>query len=119
MSGIVVQEGHAEEEAVWVSNLDNQSVSRIVPNEKSGEVAGSPIYAGREPKGIAATPDGIWVASAGSGRVSWIAVTPSGDRNPGKDRSISFTGQPNAVAVGLKAVWVTNLQTSSVTPLAP
>jgi DNA-binding beta-propeller fold protein YncE len=119
ISGIAVQEGQTEEEAVWVSNLRDKSVSRIVPNEKSGEVVGSPIHVGREPKGIAPTPDGIWVASAGSGEASWIAVTPTGDRDPGKDRSISLAGQPNAVAVGLKAVWVTNVQTNSVTPLAP
>lgn len=119
ISGIAVQEGQTEEEAVWVSNLHNQSVSRIVPNEENGEVAGSPIYVGREPKGIAATPNGIWVASAGAGTVSWIAVTPGGSRDLSKDRTVSLAGQPNAVAVGFKAVWVTNLQSNSVTPLAP
>jgi streptogramin lyase len=97
-------------DAVWVTDPLEDTVSRIDPH--SGKI--ERIAVGRAPKGIAAAPSGIWVANSG-GSVS--RIDPNSDIVLGKP--IVVEGQLNAIAVGLGAVWVTNLFDSTVVPIKP
>jgi DNA-binding beta-propeller fold protein YncE len=96
--------------AVWVTNPLEDTISRIDPHSGKTKV----IAVGRAPKAIAAAPSGIWVANSG-GSVS--RIDPSTGKALGKP--IVVEGQLNAIAVGLGAVWVTNLFDSTVIPIKP
>jgi YVTN family beta-propeller protein len=86
--------------AVWVTNANNGTVSRIDPD--TGNVAQT-IPVGPNPNGIAVAGGTVWVASHDAGTVSRI----SPDKNA-VVQEIPVGSGPTAVASGLGSVWVTN-----------
>lgn len=90
----------ASTEAVWVTNPDVGTVTRIDPTEQ--EVRDS-IPVGENPTGIAVGSDAVWVLESGGPSVSRI----SPDTNQVVE-TVSVGNGPAGIAVGEGAVWVTN-----------
>jgi peptide/nickel transport system substrate-binding protein len=85
--------------AVWVTNADAGTVSRIDLRTKNV----LPIQVGNSPNGIAVGGGGVWVANHDDGTVSWI--------NPQSNtvvKRIRVGNGPTAVTYGYRSVWVTN-----------
>jgi YVTN family beta-propeller protein len=85
--------------AVWVSNYDDNTVSRIDPATHAVQT----IAVGSTPSGIAVGDGAVWVANNFGGTVSWI--------NPTVNRvvkTIPVGNGPSGVAVGFGSVWVAN-----------
>jgi peptide/nickel transport system substrate-binding protein len=90
----------ASEDAVWVTNPDIGTVTRIDPIEQ--ELRGS-VPVGENPTGIAVGEDAVWVVESGGPSVSRISPAT----NEVVD-TIPVGNGPADVAVGLGSVWVTN-----------
>jgi peptide/nickel transport system substrate-binding protein len=85
--------------ALWVSNYNDNTVSRIDPRT----LAQQTIPVDSTPSGIAFGAGAVWVANNYSGTVSWI--------NPGVNRVVKpivVGNAPSGVAVGFGSAWVTN-----------
>jgi YVTN family beta-propeller protein len=107
-SGIVYTEN-----AVWVSNAGDATVSRFNPQTFSSGPVGTPTTVGSEPSAIAYGAGALWVTSAGDGTVSRI------DPSSGAARTIEVGARPSAVAVGDGAVWVANSGDGTVSRIDP
>jgi YVTN family beta-propeller protein len=84
---------------VWVSNYNDNTVSRIDPATHGVQT----IPVGSTPSGIAVGDGAVWVANNFGGTVSWI--------NPTVNRvvkTIPVGNGPSGVAVGYGSVWVTD-----------
>jgi peptide/nickel transport system substrate-binding protein len=90
----------ASADALWVTNPDDGTVTRIDPDEQ--EIRDT-IPVGENPTGIAVGFDGVWVVNSGGPSVSRI----SPDTNEVVD-TIAVGNGPAGIAVGEGAVWVTN-----------
>ena len=90
----------ASADAVWVTNPDVGTVTRIDPVEQ--EIRDS-IPVGENPTGIAAGFGAVWVVEGGGPSVSRI----SPDTNQVVE-TIPVGNGPTGIAVGEGAVWVTN-----------
>ncbi len=90
--------------ALWVANLDDQSVTRV---DESSRQAVRTIPIGDTPTGIAATEEGVWVTE-GSGRVT--KIDPRYDRRASARplrASVGFfggTARPALAAFG--SIWI-------------
>jgi YVTN family beta-propeller protein len=88
-------------DAVWVTNPDVDTVTRIEPNEL--EIRDS-IPVGETPTGIAVGFGAVWVVNSGGKSVSRI----SPDTNEVVGEPIEVGNGPVGIAAGEDAVWVTN-----------
>ncbi len=93
--------------AVWVSNLESGSVSRVDPASLRIEN----VQAGRSPLGLALGADALWVANRDSDTVTRIDLDNLSDRV-----EIEVGRNPDGVAVdeSTGAVWVTNAADDTV-----
>ena len=94
-----------ENSSVWVTNRGSGSVSWIPPGSEDAKT----IYVGRNPKGIYATVDAVWVANTADGTVSKIDVSrldPGDDPSSLDQEEIEVGSEPRGVSVGLDSVWV-------------
>jgi YVTN family beta-propeller protein len=100
------------EGAVWVTNANDDTVSRIDPVTRSVRQT---ITVGSSPSGIAVGAGAVWVANHGDGTVSRIdpeTNTPVGD-------PITVGNDPTAVAYGEGSVWVTNSANRTLSRIDP
>jgi YVTN family beta-propeller protein len=88
-------------DAVWVTNPDVGTVTRIDPNEQA--IVDS-IQVGENPTGIAVGEDAVWVVESGGRSVSRI----SPDTNAVVGDPIRVGNGPAGIAFGEGSVWVTN-----------
>ncbi len=102
----------ASTEAVWVTNPNVSTVTRIDPIEQ--DVQDSTIQVGENPTGIAAGFDAVWVVESGGPSVSRI----SPDTNQ-VVKTISVGNGPAGIAVGEGAVWVTNRFDGTISRIDP
>ncbi len=93
-------------DAVWVTNNEATTVSRIDP--ATNEVVAT-IDVGGQVVGVDATDDATWVANTEANTVVRI------DAATEEQLPIGVEDQPRIVAVTDSAVWVTNLGSDSVT----
>jgi peptide/nickel transport system substrate-binding protein len=97
---------------VWVTNTDDNTVSRISPTTHA--VVQRIPDVGSGPEGVATGGGFVWVANSLEGTVSQI--------DPGTDTvvdRIRVGNQPTSVAFGLGKVWVTNSADSTVVSIDP
>ncbi len=93
-------------EAIWVTNYDDGTVSRIDPLTNT---VSATITVGGAPFGVAAGFGSIWVGNEADGKVARIdPVTNT------VTTSIPTLGVPKGIAVGAGSVWVTNYGTEGV-----
>jgi peptide/nickel transport system substrate-binding protein len=101
----------ASADAVWVTNPDIGTVTRIDPDEQ--EVRDR-IQVGENPTGIAVGFDAVWVLESGEPSVSRI----SPDTNTVVDR-IGVGNGPVDIAVGEGGVWVSNRFDGTISRIDP
>ena len=101
----------ASADAVWVTNPDVGTVTRIDPDEQ--EIRDT-IQVGENPTGIAVGEDAVWVVNSGGPSVSRI----SPDTNEVVD-TIEVGNGPAGIAVGEGAVWVTNRFDGTISRIDP
>jgi YVTN family beta-propeller protein len=94
--------------ALWVSNYNAGTVSRIDPVTR---VLVQTIQAGQTPSGIAVSAGAVWVANYIPGTVS--RIDPGINRVVGQP--ISVGNAPTGVADGFGSVWVTNSSDGTLT----
>ena len=92
--------------AVWVSNYNTGTVSRIDLATR----AVVPIQAGSTPSGIAVGAGAVWVANTFSGTVS--RIDPATEKVV---QTVAVGNGPSGVAVGYGSVWVTNSSDGTLT----
>jgi len=102
----------ASSQAVWVTNPDVGSVTRIDANEQA--IVDS-IQVGENPTGIAVGFDAVWVVDSGGPTVSRI----SPDTNEVVGEPIGVGNGATGVAVGEGSVWVTNRFDGTVSRIDP
>jgi peptide/nickel transport system substrate-binding protein len=102
----------ASADAVWVTNPDAGTVTRIDPNEQA--VVDS-IQVGENPTGIAVGFDVVWVVESGGPSVSRI----SPGTNAVVGDAIGVGNGPASIAVGEGAVWVTNRFDGTISRIDP
>jgi YVTN family beta-propeller protein len=94
----------ADETAIWVANVDDDSVSRIDP-ETNASVQTIPV--GNGPSGVAVGGGFVWVANALDGTISRIDPNANGGSGGVVD-TIPVGIRPTGVAFGEGSVWVAN-----------
>ena len=99
-------------DAVWVTNPDVGTVTRIDPDEQ--EVRDS-IPVGENPTGIAVGSDAVWVVNSGGPSVSRI----SPETNTVVGEAIEVGNGPAGIAAGEGAVWVTNRFDGTISRIDP
>ena len=99
-------------DAVWVSNSEDDTVSRIDP--ATNEVAATIDVCGA-PEGMAADDDGLWVVCEESGAV--VRDRSALPNRAGKPIEVGL--EPRFVAVAFDSVWVSNYLDSTITRLDP
>ena len=99
-------------DAVWVTNPDVGTVTRIDPDEQ--EIRDS-IPVGENPTGIAVGFDAVWVVNSGGKSVSRI----SPQTNEVVGEPIEVGNGPAGVAAGEGAVWVTNRFDGTISRIDP
>jgi YVTN family beta-propeller protein len=97
----------ASKDAVWVTNADDHSVSRVDP--ETNDVRDT-IQVGGGPAGLAVVGDDIWVANGLDGTISRI----NGTSNE-VVQTVTVGNGPSGVAHGEAAVWVANSADGTVT----
>ena len=97
--------------SVWVTNVDDHTVSRIEPG--GGEVR-QIIQVGGGPSGIAVGNGAVWVANALDGAVT--RIDPSTDQVV---QTILVGDGPSGIAYGEGAVWVANTGDHTVVGIDP
>ena len=95
----------ATDDAIWVTNNEATTVSRIDP--ATNEVVET-IDVGGQVVGVDATDDAAWVADTEANEVVRI------DAATGEQSPVGVEDQPRIVSVTDDAVWVTNLGSDSV-----
>jgi YVTN family beta-propeller protein len=99
-------------DAVWVTNPDIGTVTRIDPNEQ--EIRDS-IQVGENPTGIAVGFDAVWVVN--SGERSVYRISPQTNEVVGEP--IEVGNGPAGIAAGEGAVWVTNRFDGTISRINP
>jgi YVTN family beta-propeller protein len=94
--------------AVWVANLEDDTVSRIDP--ATNHVVKT-IHVGDRPRHLRATESGVWVPNSGDGTLSLI--DPETNRVIGGPVPIGRSVE--RVGAGFDAVWVTNATEDTIT----
>jgi YVTN family beta-propeller protein len=105
-TGVAIGEG-----AVWVTNTNDASVSRVDP--ETGTVRQT-IAVGNSPAGIALGGGSVWVANHDDGTLDRIDPTTNTVVQP-----IRVGNGPTAVAFGAGAVWVTNADDRTLSKIDP
>ena len=98
-------------DAVWVTNANDNSVSRIDP--LSNDVRQT-IHVGRGPAGVAVGEGAVWIANGLAGTVSRIDAATNQ-----VVQTITVGNGPSGVAYGEDVVWVTNSADGTVSQIAP
>jgi YVTN family beta-propeller protein len=101
----------ADNTAVWVSNADSASLSRL--NARTGQTEQT-IDVGSGPAGVALGGGLVWVANSLDGTVSQV--------DPGINhsvRTINVGSQPGGITYGLGGVWVANTSDRTVMRIDP
>jgi peptide/nickel transport system substrate-binding protein len=98
-------------DAVWVTNANDNTVSRINPT--TNQVVQT-IEVGGGPAGVAFGGGAVWVANGLDGTVSRIDPTTNQEV-----QKIRVGNGPSGVAYGQGAVWVTNSADGTVSRIAP
>jgi YVTN family beta-propeller protein len=98
--------------AVWVTNPDVGTVTRIDANELA---VVDTIQVGENPTGIAVGFDAVWVVESGGPSVSRI----SPETNTVVGESIAVGNGPASIAVGEGSVWVTNRFDGTISRIDP
>ncbi|HST16093.1 MAG TPA: ABC transporter substrate-binding protein [Gaiellaceae bacterium] len=96
----------SSEGATWVTNTDDNTVSRVDPGTKNVQT----IPVGNSPSGIAAGDGAVWVANSLDGTVSRI--------DPGTNQvvqTIDVGNGPVGIAYGAGSVWVANTGDATIT----
>ena len=94
------------EDAVWVTNTDDNTVSRIDPATRNVQT----IAVGNSPSGIATGGGAVWVANGLDGTVSRI--------DPGTNTVVQTIGVGNGpvgIAYGAGSIWVANTGDGTIT----
>ena len=99
------------EDAVWVANYTDATVSRIDPRTRT---VVQTIDVGAAPSGLAVGFGSVWVANSGARSVSRINVATNR-----VVQTINVGNGPTAVAIGGGAVWVTNALDGTVSRIDP
>ncbi|MBA3737182.1 MAG: hypothetical protein H0W97_01290 [Actinobacteria bacterium] len=102
----------ASADAVWVTNPDVDTVTRIDPDER--EIRDS-IQVGESPTGIAVGFDAVWVVNSGERSVSRI----SPQTNTVVGEPIVVGNGPTDIAAGEGAIWVTNRFDGTISRVDP
>lgn len=100
----------ASRSGVWVTNSQDDTVTRIDPSTNRPVRT---ISVGDRPMGITAARDGVWVANHGDDTISEI--------NPDKNQvvaTIAVGRAPRGIAHGRGSVWVTNELDDTVTRIS-
>jgi YVTN family beta-propeller protein len=98
----------AGEGAVWLTNYNDATVSRIDPATHAVQT----IPVDSTPSAIAVGAGAVWVANTFSGTVSRIEPDPTVERIV---QTIPVGNGPSGVAVGYGSVWVTNSSDGTLT----
>ena len=101
----------ASEDAVWLTNPDADTVTRIDPEEQA---IVDTIQVGENPTAIAVGEDSVWVVESGGPSVSRISPGTGEVVEP-----IEVGNGPADIAVGEGAVWVTNRFDGTVSRIDP
>jgi YVTN family beta-propeller protein len=101
----------ASADAVWVTNPDDETVTRIDPDAQ--EIRDT-IQVGENPTGIAVGEGAVWVVDSGGPSVSRI----SPDTNEVVD-TIEVGNGPAGIAVDEGSVWVTNRFDGTISRIDP
>jgi peptide/nickel transport system substrate-binding protein len=101
----------ASADAVWVTNPDVGTVTRIDPN---GQEIRDTIPVGENPTGIAVGEDAVWVVESGGPSVS--RISPDTDDVV---KTIPVGNGPAGIAVGEGSVWVTNRFDGTISRIDP
>lgn len=96
----------ASPEAIWVTNYEDATVSRIDPLMNA---VSATILVGARPFGVAAGFGSIWVSSEADGKVARIDPLTNTVTT-----SIPTVGVAEGIMVGAGSVWVTNYGTEGV-----
>ena len=100
------------DDAVWVANTDDGTVSRIDP--EAVEADAETITVGTEPRGVVAAFGSVWVTNGTDNSVSRI--------DP-EDREVIETipvGEgPEGITAGADSIWVANGDADTVTRISP
>jgi peptide/nickel transport system substrate-binding protein len=101
----------ASGDAIWVTNADENSVSRIDP---ATNTVRDTISVGDAPSGVAVGGGAVWVANGFDGTLS--RISPDTDNVV---QTIHVGNGPAGVAYGAGAVWVTNAVDGTVSKVDP
>jgi streptogramin lyase len=103
-------------QAAWVTNATEDSVTRIDPS--TGQVATDPIEVGRVPYGVAVDPDNPDIVFVVNGETDDVSVIDRKSRTDVEAGSVIETvpvgDRPKAVAVDFGFAWVTNRDSDSI-----
>jgi ABC-type transport system substrate-binding protein/DNA-binding SARP family transcriptional activator len=96
--------------SLWVTDGEGHFVEQVDPatNRVRNRFA-----VGNAPRGVAVTPDAVWVASPIEDRVDRI------DLATGSTRTIPIAGRPDAIAAGAGGVWVATEEAGTVARIDP
>jgi serine/threonine-protein kinase len=101
------------DQALWVTNRDDDTVSRIDLSGQGNTVKSIPV--GREPYGIAFGEGFAWVTNSKSNNV--MRLDPATGQPVGKP--IPIPGRPIGIDVRNRQVWVTSQDAGTLTQIAP
>ena len=90
----------AFDNAVWVANFSDDSVTRIDPSTST--VVGTAVPVGDGPTAIAADASGAWVTSINDGFLTHVEASGR------STTSVRVGNGPEGVAIAASGVWVTN-----------
>jgi YVTN family beta-propeller protein len=99
--------------AAWVTNVDEQTVSRI---DLGSKTLRQTIPVGNGPSGIAADSRWVWVANSLDGTVSQIDPQTKGNEVV---QTIPVGNGPDGIAVGAGSIWVANKNDGTVSRIDP
>jgi YVTN family beta-propeller protein len=98
--------------AVWVSNMRDNTVTRVNPNTFEVEAQ---IRVGEQPKELVAALDSVWVVNSKSNTVT--RIDPRTNRVSGSP--IPVGRNPIGIAATKRALWVTNFADDTLSVIKP
>jgi len=112
---VLAVSGSASAATAWVY-VTNIGSGTVTPIEVATNKPGAEIKVGKEPDGVAVTPDGktVYVTNIGSGTVTPIEVATN---KPGPEIKVGSNPVGIAVTPDGKTVYVTNYTSGTVTPI--
>ena len=101
----------ASDDAVWVANFSDDSVTRIDPSTST--VVGTAVPVGDGPTAIAADASGAWVTSINDGFLTHVEASSR------STTSVRVGNGPEGVATTASGVWVTNSLDGTLSEIDP